>query len=121
MENMQAKPLILQKKAEVLLNREIYPMLKNFPRAEKFALCQEIKQSCYRVIRNAIESNCPRKNKLKYYDDIDIELKYLLVLIAVARDQKYISKGKALQLQEMITELGKICGGLIKSDLNKRR
>lgn len=48
------EPLSLQKKGEVLLNTIIYPMLLHFPKSEKFALCQEMKQSCYRMIRESI-------------------------------------------------------------------
>ena len=36
--------LVLERKIEDLLNRDLYPMLKKFPKAEKFALCQEIKK-----------------------------------------------------------------------------
>lgn len=49
------EPLMLQKKSEVLLNTIIYPMLLHFPKSEKFTLCQEIKQSCYRMIRTSIQ------------------------------------------------------------------
>ncbi len=30
--------LVLERKVEELLNKEIYPMLKGFPKAEKYAL-----------------------------------------------------------------------------------
>jgi hypothetical protein len=45
-----AEPSVLQKKTEIFLERDIYPLLKNFPASEKFSLCQEIKQSCYKLI-----------------------------------------------------------------------
>lgn len=51
------EPSILQKKAEILLERDVYPLLKNFPQAEKFSLSQEIKQSCFRLIRAAVMAN----------------------------------------------------------------
>ena len=38
-----AEPSTLQKKAEIFLERDVYPLLKNFPVAEKFSLNQEIK------------------------------------------------------------------------------
>lgn len=44
-----AEPSVLQKKTEIFLERDIYPLLKNFPASEKFSLCQEIKQSCYKL------------------------------------------------------------------------
>ena len=52
-----AEPSVLQKKTEIFLERDIYPLLKNFPASEKFSLCQEIKQSCYKLIRAAVMAN----------------------------------------------------------------
>ena len=49
-----AEPSILQKKAEIFLEKDVYPLLKNFPQAEKFSLSQEIKQSCFKLIRAAV-------------------------------------------------------------------
>lgn len=74
------EPLILQKKTEVLLNQEVYPMLQKFPKAEKFALCQEIKQAFYRVIRNTMLANNIKKNRIHYLQQVDADLKLLLVL-----------------------------------------
>jgi hypothetical protein len=109
------EPLILQKKTEVLLNKEVYPMLLNFPKAEKFCICQEIKQAFYRIIRNAMLSNNMRKDRLYYLNQVDVDLKLLLVLFSISREQKYITEKRSLYLQEKICELGRITGGLMKS------
>jgi hypothetical protein len=110
-------PLLLQKKTEVLLNREVYPVLQNFPKAEKFALCQEIKQAFYRVIRNSMLANNTRRGdqRTDRFREVDADLKLLLVLFSISREQKYLTEKKSLQLQERISELGRITGGLIKA------
>lgn len=108
------EPLILQKKTEILLNREIYPVLQRFPKAEKFALCQEIKQAFYRIIRNIMLANNLKFKRLEYLHQVDADLKLLLVLISISREQRYITEKKAMQLQERISELGRITGGLMK-------
>ena len=109
------EPLMLQKKSEVLLNTIIYPMLVHFPKSEKFALCQEMKQSCYRMLRESIQyQTALKRDKLYYLKRIDAELKYLLVLISVSRDQRYITRKKAEQLQDNISEIGRITGALMK-------
>jgi hypothetical protein len=110
-------PLLLQKKAEVFLTAEIYPCLQKFPKAERFALCQEIKQTMSRVIMNAIRSNVKARGeaRLALYDDIDADLKYMLVLTGISRSQKYVTENKALQWQSQVAELGRILGGLIKA------
>jgi four helix bundle protein len=116
------EPLILQKKTEVLLNKEIYPVLQKFPKAEKFSLCQEIKQAFYRIIRNTMLANSTKRGDLRItrYNEVDADLKLLLVHITIAREQKYLSERRALQLQERISELGRITGGLIKAANNSR-
>ena len=112
-----ATPLLLQKKAEVLLTDEIYPCLQKFPKSERFALCQEIKQTISRVIMNAIRSNVKARKdaRLAIYEDVDADLKYMLVLTSIARSQKYLTENKACIWQNRIAELGRILGGLIKS------
>ena len=108
--------LKLQRKTEILLNTIVYPMLKHFPQAEKFALCQEIKQAHYRILRNcALYKTAMQKEKMLYLRRIDSEIQYLKVLFNVARDQKYITEKKAWYLQSCLAELGRICGGLMRS------
>ena len=76
------EPSILQKKAEIFLERDVYPLLKNFPQAEKFSLSQEIKQSCFRLIRAAVMANnlTVVKKRLEWLDEADAEKTLLLVL-----------------------------------------
>ena len=111
------EPLVLQKKTEVLLNKEVYPTLQKFPKAEKFGLCQEIKQAFYRAIRNTMLANAmPRGDiRIQRYLEVDADLKLLLVLFSIAREQKYITERRALLLQDRTSELGRIVGGLIKA------
>jgi four helix bundle protein len=115
------QPLILQKKAEIFLNAYLYPVLRNFPKAEKFCLSQEIKQACYRVIKNIMIYNSLKgDSKIQYLQLVDGDLKLLLVLVGVARSQKYITEKKTLELQERISELGRITGGMMKSHNAKK-
>lgn len=116
------EPSVLQKKAEIFLMREIYPLLNNFPQAEKFSLSQEIKQSCCRLIRAAVMANnlTVIKKRLEWLDEADAEKTLLLVLVSVARDRKYITKGKCFELQGKLNELGRIIGGLQKFFAQKR-
>ena len=116
-----AEPSTLQKKAEIFLERDVYPLLKNFPQAEKFSLSQEIKQSCYRLIRAAVMANNLKvvKKRLEWLDEADAEKTLLLVLFKLARTQKYVTQKKLLELQEKLDEMGRIIGGLQKYFLNR--
>ena len=115
-----AEPSVLQKKTEIFLERDIYPLLKNFPASEKFSLCQEIKQSCYKLIRAAVMANnlTNVNRRLMWLDEADAEKTLLLVLLGVAKNQKYITQKKLLELQGKLEEIGRIIGGLQKFFIN---
>lgn len=89
----------------------------NFPKSEKFALNQEIKNSCYRLIRAAIMSNQPvvSTQRIVWLTEADAEKTMLLVLCGIASSQKYITKKKLLMLQEKLDEIGRLIGGLKKT------
>ena len=115
-----AEPSTLQKKAEIFLERDVYPLLKNFPVAEKFALNQEIKQSCYKLIRATVMANnlTVVKKRLEWLDEADAEKTLLLVLFGIAKNQKYITQKKLFELQGRLNEIGRIIGGLQKYFIN---
>lgn len=111
------------KETEIFLERDIYPLLKNFPASEKFSLCQEIKQSCYKLIRAAVMANnlTNVNRRLMWLDEADAEKTLLLVLLGVAKNQKYITQKKLLELQGKLEEIGRIIGGLQKFFINNRK
>lgn len=115
-----AEPSTLQKKAEIFLNKDVYPLLKNFPASEKFSLCQEIKQSCYRLIRAAVMANnlTVVKKRLEWLEGADAEKTLLLVHFGTAKNQKYITQKKLFELQGKLNEIGRIIGGLQKYFIN---
>ena len=115
-----ADPSTLQKKAEIFLERDVYPLLKNFPVAEKFSLNQEIKQSCYKLIRATVMANnlTVVKKRLEWLDEADAEKTLLLVLFGIAKNQKYITQKKLFELQGKLNEIGRIIGGLQKYFIN---
>ena len=95
-------------------------MLKNFPVAEKFSLNQEIKQSCYKLIRATVMANnlTVVKKRLEWLDEADAEKTLLLVLFGIAKNQKYITQKKLFELQGRLNEIGRIIGGLQKYFIN---
>lgn len=115
-----AEPSVLQKKTEIFLERDVYPLLKNFPASEKFSLCQEIKQSCFKLIRAAVMANnlTNVRKRLEWLDEADAEKTLLLVLFGVAKTQKYVTQKKLFELQGRLDEIGRIIGGLQKYFIN---
>ena len=112
--SQSATDLILYKKTEVLLH-EVYPVLKNFPKAEKFALCQEIKQAFYLLLKYIMLANNVKSKRRLYQEEADAYIKLLLVLFSVAKKQKYLSQKKHLYFQTKILELGKLLGGWMRA------
>lgn len=110
----QPTDLIFYKKTETLL-LQVYPLLQNFPKGEKFALVQEIKQAFYAVLRNAMLANNIKTRRRQYQEEADASLKLLLVLFSIAKKQKYLNPKRHLQIQMSLQELGKILGGWMRS------
>ncbi len=111
---MEKKPLVLEKKIEELLNKELYPTLKKMPKAEKFALCQEIKQSCYAMLKCIVLANNVKQMRRHYQNEADGHQKLLLILISVAYEQQYINMKRKAFLQEKLYEIGRLIGGWMK-------
>lgn len=54
MEHKNSQGLLVSRKSEALLNK-VYPVLKNFPKSEKFSLCAEIKQNFIKDYEHHVE------------------------------------------------------------------
>lgn len=107
--------LVLERKIEDLLNRDLYPMLKKFPKAEKFDLCRDIKRACYEMLHYTLLANNIRSERRRHQEKIDAYQKLLLVLLSVACEQKYITRKKLAYLQGKLGEIGRILGGWMRS------
>ncbi|MEK4713486.1 diversity-generating retroelement protein Avd [Sporosarcina sp. FSL K6-5500] len=113
--SLPSAELVIYKKAEMLLDF-VYPIVVNFPKSEKFALSQEIKQAFYAVLRNIMLANNIRHKRRQYQEEVDAYLKLIPVLFNVAKKQKYITQTKNTQIQKSIAEIGRILGGWMKSN-----
>ena len=92
----------------------IYPILKQYPKNEKFSLQKDTKNCIMDIIRLIIRAGkSTTKKKLLY--DADVELVILRYYIRIAYDQKYISGHTYGVAAKKITEIGKMLGGFIKS------
>lgn len=87
---MSNKILVVHKKVEEILYR-IYPTLKNFPKAEKFALCQQIKDSLTYALRSLLLAHSVRSKKITHLQQAQAYLYDFSVLLKLSRQEKYIS------------------------------
>ena len=79
---------------ELKILQKTYDMIKygnqcllQFPRAERYALAAEIKQSMYKILRLIIQAN-KQRNKRQLQIEIDTELDVLRTFIRLAADKQ---------------------------------
>lgn len=114
MEYKSGEGLLVSKKSEALLNR-IYPALVNFPKSEKFALCQEIKNHFYGLISNIEMANSVKSKRKTYAQEADGHLQTLKVLFRLSNNRRYISVGFYREIDIRLTEINKLLSGFIRS------
>lgn len=114
MQYKSGEGLLVSKKTEALLNK-IYPSLVNFPKAEKFALCHEIKQNFYNLIKFIEMANSVKSKRKVYAQEADGHLQTLKVLMRLSRNRRYISQGFYREIDTKLTEINKLLSGFIRS------
>lgn len=113
-QHYKQKDLKVSKKSEELLNM-IYPSLVNYPKAEKFALCAEIKEHFYKLIANIEMANSVKSKRMIYAQGADGHLQTLKILFRLSRNRRYISNGFYKTVDVRLTEINKLLSGFIRS------
>ena len=114
----QEEILILIPKIEKYIKYMLNIILK-LPRTEKFNIGNEYKVSMYTMLSNAIYinkigNNAEINSKLEYLNKIDAELVLERIYLRLMLENKWIDEKKFKVAIELIYEIGKIVGGLIK-------
>ena len=90
-------------------------MLIKIPRTEKFSIGNEYKQSMYKMLENILMlSKVIDTEKINYINVIDAQLNVQRILLRIMYKNKWIDEKKFNYVIELIYELGKIIGGLLK-------
>lgn len=111
---MSVHDLLVYAKTESLLYR-LYPVLVNYPKSEKFALCQQIKDCIFNILKNISLGNSVKSKRITYLQEADGHLQILKVLLKLSRHRKYISNGFFQDIDLQLTEINKMLSGYIKS------
>ena len=107
---------------EFLLYHEVYslylnlfPVLKKFPRSEKFTLRQKIEDTFLDLLL-AIENyqKLQQKNKSNLIKRISYLFDKGKLLIRISKDLHIISQNQYLSLISSFEKIGKLIGGLLK-------
>ena len=85
------------------------------PRTEKFNIGNEFKNIMYKMLENILYINKIEKSERLYYLNlIDAELNTQRIMIRIMVKNKWIDEKKYKVSMELLYEIGKILGGLIK-------
>jgi len=90
-----------------------FPIVDKFPKSEKFALCSQIKNLLYIVMRDVIKMNKSR-NKTVLLHDIDTNLELLRWFIRHSHKRKFLAHQGYETAAKKVDEIGRIVGGLMK-------
>ncbi|WP_028844734.1 diversity-generating retroelement protein Avd [Thermodesulfovibrio thiophilus] len=93
----------------------LFPIVERFPKHEKFVLCTHIKSCLIGIARLIVKAN-KSKNKKSVLYDIDICIEELKFLVRFAHDRKYLSHKSYEYVSKLISEIGRLLGGWIKSE-----
>lgn len=106
--------LTLIPKAETYIQYMIELILK-LPRTEKFSIGTEYKSSMYKMLENImLISKISDEQKLNCINYIDAELNTQRIFLRIMYKNKWIDEKKFKVASDLIYELGKIVGGLLK-------
>lgn len=103
---------LLQKVQDMMVYA--YPVLNQFPKAEKFSLANDIRHSMNTLLELTITEE-KKYSKKTTLENLDIEKEKLMIYVRVAMKLKYISMHRYEVWESKIVEIGKMIGGLIKS------
>lgn len=115
---MTKEQLIVYTKTQYLFY-EFYPVLRNYPKSEKFSLCKHIKDSFVGLLKSISLGNSVKSKRLYHLQEADAQLETLTVLVDLSKRMKYISKGFYENVDEKLTEIKKLLVGYIKSSVKR--
>ena len=109
--------LLLIPKSEIYI-QYIIELVMKLPRTEKFSIGNEYKLSLYKMLENIMYINkMSKENKLDVIiilNKIDSMLNTQRIYLRIMKKYKWIDEKKFNVAMNLIYEIGKILGGLIK-------
>lgn len=114
MENKKENELVLIPKSERYIQYMLEVIMK-LPRTEKFSIGTEYKTSMYKMLTYIMYlPKLSQSKRLDYINLIDAELNSQRIFLRIMSKYKWIDEKKFKTSMDLIYELGKIVGGLVK-------
>ena len=101
----------IERYIEYMLN-----VIMKLPRVEKFNIGNEYKQSMYQMLEDTmyISKITDKKKCLELVNKIDAKLNVQRIFLRIMQKQRWIDIKKFNVVMNLIYEIGKILGGLVK-------
>jgi len=115
---MATSDLILYRKTEELLYK-VYPKLVNYPKYERYALSQTIKNCFFSLLQNIALGNSVKSKRKTYLQEVDGYLQQLKILFRLSKKRRYISVGFQREIDIALTEINKLLWGFIRTTMVK--
>lgn len=117
--NSKSNLIIYQKYLELIYYTN--DILRKYPKSERFALVQEIKNTLYsglKLLMYAIKV-FNKQEKLKYLNELDININVLKIHVRLSYKYKYITMQNYESWSNLITNICNMLGAWISSCLKK--
>lgn len=112
---MSKNELVIIPKIEKYIEYMLTILIK-LPRTEKFSIGTEIKTSMYEMLKYILlSSKVEKRKRLELFNVVDSHIYYQRICIRIMYNNKWIDMKKYKYSNELLSEIGKILEGLIKS------
>lgn len=102
--------VIFQKTYDLILWS--YPVINQFPKAQRFVLGQQIENTLVGILKKMIHANKERgERRMEIIKDISVNIDELFILFRLSKDLKMISIKRYGIVAEKINEVAKLLGG----------
>lgn len=96
------------------MNIDLYVALRSYPKSERFTLASETERASIEVGVSITKANTSRE-KRRWLEHADVELARLKILVRMGLKLGFLPIKKYGALSEMLTEIGRMFGGWMKS------
>ena len=94
-------------------------LIVKYPKVERYNLVNEIKNTTYKGINIIIEAQKDKTNRIRLLNSLDVNLKYLIVLIRVSYKSRYINIRNYRAWSYKISVINNLMIGWIKKCLKQ--
>lgn len=94
---------------------KIYPRLAKYPKFERYALCQSIRNEMTEITKCLSMANKVKSKLLYYLNEAEGHLESLKIFLKISVKYKYISIGFFKQLDLELSEVGKNISDVFKA------